>query len=67
MKSYAGHVITLYGAVLDTFKSTIRLHQTVTRPPGLERRIFKTCALESPESCTVLVLVARRMNERSVR
>jgi hypothetical protein len=46
------------------------LHQKVTGPPklppDLERRIFEMCALESPEVCTVLVLVARRVHEWSV-
>jgi hypothetical protein len=62
MKSYTEHAVTLYSA----FKSALGLHQKVTGPPrlplGLERRIFKTCALESPEVCTVLVLVARRVH-----
>ena len=71
MKSLTEHAVTLYGTALNAFKSTFRLHQTETRPPklpqGLERRIFEMCALESPEFCTVLVLVARRVNEWSVR
>ena len=71
MKSYTEHAVTLYDTALGVFKSALRLHQTVTGPPklpqGLERRIFETCALESPEFCTVLVLVARRVNEWSVR
>lgn len=62
MKSYSERAVTLYTA----FKSAFRLHQKVTGPPKLppelERRIFETCALESPEVCTVLVLVARRVH-----
>lgn len=71
MKSYTDHAVTLFGAALGAFKSAFHLDQTVTQPPKLpqelERRIFETCALESPEFCTVLVLVARRVNEWSVR
>lgn len=67
MKPYSEHAVTLCGAVLGAFKSTFGLQQTVTGPPklpqGLERQIFETCALESPDFCTVLVLVARRVNE----
>lgn len=53
------------------FKSALRLHQKVTGPPklplDLERQIFEMCALESPEVCTTLVLVARRVHVWSVR
>jgi len=49
MKSYTEHAITLYSA----FKSAFRLDRNVTGlpkpPPELERRIFETGALESPE------------------
>ncbi|KIL66965.1 hypothetical protein M378DRAFT_159896 [Amanita muscaria Koide BX008] len=62
MKSYSERAVTLYTA----FKSAFRLRRKVTGPtklpPELERRIFETCALESPEVCTVLVLVARRVH-----
>ncbi|KAJ6624081.1 hypothetical protein B0H10DRAFT_2008415 [Mycena sp. CBHHK59/15] len=62
MKSYTEHAVTLYTA----FKSAFRQRQKVTGPPklppDLERRIFETCALESPEVCTVLVLVASRVH-----
>ncbi|KAM6500031.1 hypothetical protein JOM56_003045 [Amanita muscaria] len=62
MKSYSERAVTLYTA----FKSAFRLRRKVTGPtklpPELERRIFETCALESPEVCTVLVLIARRVH-----
>ncbi len=35
-------------------------------PPELERQIFETCALDSPEVCTNLVLVSKRVYEWSV-
>jgi len=61
-KSLADHAVTLYSA----FKSAFGLPHRVTRPPklppDLERRIFKSCALESPEICTALVLVAKRVH-----
>lgn len=67
MKSYTELAFTLY----DAFKSMLRLHQKVTGPPklplDLERRIFEMCALGSPEVCTTLVLVARRVQVWSVR
>ena len=67
MKSYIEHAVALYGAV----KSAFGLHQQVTGPPklpqDLERRIFEMCALESPEYCTDLVLVARRVRVWSVQ
>ena len=66
MKSYTEHAVNLYSA----FKSTFGLHQKVTGPPKippeLERQIFEMCALENPEICTVLVLVARRVHVWSV-
>ena len=66
MKSYTEHAVTLYSAL----KSAFRLNQNVTGPPKLppelERHIFETCALENPEVCTVLVLVARRVHVWSV-
>jgi hypothetical protein len=66
MKSYTELAVALYSA----FKSAFRLDQKVSGPPKLlpelERRIFETCALESPEVCTVLVLVARRVHVWSV-
>ena len=67
MKSYTERAVTLYYA----FKSAFRLDQNVTfgslkLPPELERQIFEMCALESPEVCTVLVLVARRVHPWSV-
>ncbi|KIJ94359.1 hypothetical protein K443DRAFT_362825 [Laccaria amethystina LaAM-08-1] len=62
MKSYTDHAVTLFSA----FKSALRLDHKVTGPPKLpqelERRIFETCALENPEVCTVLMLVARRVH-----
>ena len=61
MKPYIEHAVTLYSA----FKSAFGLHQKVTGPsklpPELERQIFETCALENPEVCPVLLLVARRV------
>ena len=66
MKSFPELVVTLFSA----FKSTLRLPQKVTGPPNLppelERHIFEMCALENPELCTVLVLVAKRVHMWSV-
>ena len=66
MKSYTEYTVTLY----SPFNSTFGLHQNVTGPPKLppelERQIFEMCALESPETSTVLVLVARRVHAWSV-
>jgi len=61
-KSFAERAVTLY----SSFKFAFGLHHKVTGPPklppDLERRIFKSCALECPEICTVLVLVAKRVH-----
>lgn len=62
MKSYSEHAVALYAI----FKSALGLDPKIPGPPKLspdwERRIFEMCALESPEMCTVLVLVARRVH-----
>ncbi|KAF8624564.1 hypothetical protein AX15_005811 [Amanita polypyramis BW_CC] len=57
MKSFIEHAITLY----TSFKYLFR-QKTPKLPPQLERRIFETCALESPETCTTLILVAKRVH-----
>lgn len=61
MKSYTEIASTLY----STIKSAIGLRPKVIGPPKLppelELLIFETCALESPEVCTVLALVAKRV------
>jgi len=66
MKSYTELAFTLSAA----FKSAFRLRQKISGPPklppDLERRIFEMCALDNPEVCTVLVLVARRVHVWSV-
>ena len=66
MKSYTEHAVTLFSA----FKSVFCLPQKVTGPPNLppelERHIFEICALENPELCTILVLVAKRVHVWSV-
>jgi hypothetical protein len=59
MKSYAENAVTLYSAA----KSAFGLQKVTGSPklsPELERLIFEMCTLDSPEVCTVLVLVAKR-------
>ncbi|KIM38616.1 hypothetical protein M413DRAFT_447609 [Hebeloma cylindrosporum] len=73
MKSYAQHGITLYSALKSTVKSAfvqVGIHSDPNRkitgppklPPELEREIFEICAFDCTEMCTVLVLVAKRVN-----
>jgi len=66
MKSYTEHAAALYAAFKSAFKSSPKVTGPPKLPPELERRIFEMCALESPEVCTVLVLVARRVHAWSV-
>ena len=65
MKSYAKNAVALYSVA----KYALGL-QKVTGPPKLppelERLIFEMCALDSPEFCTVLVLVTKRAYAWSV-
>jgi len=65
MKSYAENAVTLYSVAKYAFGL-----QNVTGPPKLppelERLIFEMCALDSPEFCTVLVLVTKRVYAWSV-
>ena len=66
MKSYTDHAVTLFSALKSAFRGDYKVTGPPQLPPALERRIFETCALENPEVCTVLMLVARRVHEWSV-
>ncbi|KIK01355.1 hypothetical protein K443DRAFT_572961 [Laccaria amethystina LaAM-08-1] len=61
MKSYTDHAVTLFSAFKSALLRDYKLTGPPKLPPALERRIFETCSLENPEFCTVLVLVARRV------
>jgi len=59
----ADHAVTLYSAFKSAFGPRHKVTGPPKLPPDLERHIFKSChALESPEICTVLVLVAKRVH-----
>jgi hypothetical protein len=66
MKSYTDHAVTLFSAFKSALLRDYKLTGPPKLPPALERRIFETCSLENPEFCTVLVLVARRVQVWSV-
>ena len=66
MKSYTDHAATPPSTVKSAFGRDHNVIGLPKLPLTLLRRIFETCALEKPEVCTVLLLVARRVHVWSV-